>query len=573
MQTKTLRVEKIRHHLLPLVLVLGVCVLLFFRGIGDTAFYDKQEAREALVIWEIHNSGNWILPLRNGEEIPAKPPFYHWLGAMLSSVVGRVDELSARLPSALLGTLGVLVTYAVGAVLWGRGAGLVAALVLSTSFEWRAAREARVDMALTFVLLCSFIFFFYLYKTGGGRTKAIILGIFLGLATLAKGPLGFVLPSFTFLTFLCWKRNLTFLKQLKPITVISSCAAVAGSWYLLALWQGGREFLFLVIKENFGTVIGADAGHPHPFWSYVPYLFLGTAPWSLFFPSLAIFLYAEREKLAEQELLYFAIWALTVVIFFSLFSQKRAVYILSAYPSISLLFGAWWYRLTSESARAGFLTRLAGYFNAGSFVVLSALLIFQYTSQTPLSYLASGLGPKDKADLAHVAGLLMQHQTIVLIWAGICGIGGILSILAVRKQAWGRFICCAGALMVVSLTSVRTLSMDLAREYSFKPFMLKVVDIVKDAPLFFYNSEDYSVMFYAGRHIHRLDAQAQSPCYLLIWQNEWESIEQNAGSAVVLLRSESTDRQIPKRGHLLLVDVKNAEALPLAYTAAHRIET
>jgi len=149
---------------------------------------------------------------------------------------------------------------------------------------------------------------------------------------------------------------------------------------------------------------------------------------------MAIFLYGERKKLAEQELLYFAVWALTVIIFFSLFSQKRAVYILSAYPSIALLFGAWWYRLTSESAHAGFLTRLAGYFNAGSFVVLSALLIFQYTSQTPLSYLASGLRPKDKADLAHVAGLLMQHQTIVLIRAGICGIG--YSILAVRKQAW-----------------------------------------------------------------------------------------------------------------------------------------
>ena len=113
----------------------------------------------------------------------------------------------------------------------------------------------------------------------------------------------------------------------------------------------------------------------------------------------------------------------------------------------------------------------------------------------------------------------------------------------------------------------------MGRSPIFKPFMLKVVDIVKDAPLFFYNSEDYSVMFYAGRHIHRLDAQAQSPYYLLIWQDEWESIEQNAGSAVVLLRSKSTDRQIPKRGHLLLVDVKNAEALPLAYSAGHRIET
>ncbi len=57
---------------------------MFFRGIGETEFYDKQEAREALVIWEIHNSGNWILPLRNEEEIPAKPPFYHWLGAVVA---------------------------------------------------------------------------------------------------------------------------------------------------------------------------------------------------------------------------------------------------------------------------------------------------------------------------------------------------------------------------------------------------------------------------------------------------------------------------------------------------------
>lgn len=573
MQTGPLRAKNFTYHLFPVSLILGICFLLFFRGIGETEFYDKQEAREALVIWEIHNSGNWILPLRNEEEIPAKPPFYHWLGAVVALVLNRVDEFTARLPSALLGTLGVLLTYGVGAVLWGRGAGLVAALVLSTSFEWRAAREARVDMALTFVLLCSFVFFYYQYKNGGGRPKAIVLGIFLGLATLAKGPLGFVLPSFTFLTFLCWKRDWAFLKRLNPILVVLTCAVVAGLWYFLALSQGGREFLFMVIKENFGSVIGADAGHPHPFWWYVPSLFLGTAPWSFFLPSLAIFLYRERKELAEQELLYFAVWALTVVIFFSLFSQKRTVYILSAYPAIALLFGAWWQRLTSESTQPGFLTRLGGYLNAGSFVVLSALLIFQSANQAPLSYLASGLGPKDKTDLAHVAGLLLQHRTIVLMWAGVCALGGIIGIVSVKRAAWERLAWCVGLLMIASLTSVRTLSMDLAREYSFKPFMLKVVGTVKHAPLFFYNSEDYSVMFYAGRHIHRLNAEATAPCYILVWQNEWEGIEQKPGSAVVLLTSESTDRQIPKRGHLLLVAIPNPEVFPLAKTASKNLNS
>jgi len=77
MQTKQARAISLAYHLFPVSLILGICLLLFFRGIGETEFYDKQEAREALVIWEIHNSGNWILPLRNEEEIPAKPPFYH----------------------------------------------------------------------------------------------------------------------------------------------------------------------------------------------------------------------------------------------------------------------------------------------------------------------------------------------------------------------------------------------------------------------------------------------------------------------------------------------------------------
>ena len=154
------------------------------------------------------------------------------------------------------------------------------------------------------------------------------------------------------------------------------------------------------------------------------------------------------------------------------------------------------------------------------------------------------------------------------MWAGVCALGGIIGIVSVKRAAWERLAWCAGLLMIASLTSVRTLSMDLAREYSFKPFMLKVVGTVKHAPLFFYNSEDYSVMFYAGRHIHRLNAEATAPCYILVWQNEWEGIEQKPGSAVVLLTSESTDRQIPKRGHLLLVAIPNPEVFPLAKTAS-----
>ena len=187
MPTEESTARRIGVWLCDLALILAVCLLLFFHDIGSTPFYDKQEAREALVIWEINHSGNWVLPIRNGEEIPAKPPFYHWLGAVAASVIGRVDELTVRLPSAVLGTAGVILTYAAGVFLWGRSAGLIAALVLSTSFEWLAARQARVDMALTFVLM--FISFFPLSvpqwrrPNQGGHPWCLV-----GYGDTGKGP-------------------------------------------------------------------------------------------------------------------------------------------------------------------------------------------------------------------------------------------------------------------------------------------------------------------------------------------------------------------------------------------------
>src|SRR5262245_3721949 len=120
------------------LLLVVICTVLFFQS-PDPPFYDKQEAREALVVWEIIHSGSWILPLRNGVEIPSKPPLYHWLAALIAKFTHQLDEFTVRFPSALLGTLGVLLTYLTGAILWGRNAGLVAALILSTSIEWRQA--------------------------------------------------------------------------------------------------------------------------------------------------------------------------------------------------------------------------------------------------------------------------------------------------------------------------------------------------------------------------------------------------------------------------------------------------
>ena len=50
------------------------------------------------------------------------------------------------------------------------------------------------------------------------------------------------------------------------------------------------------------------------------------APWSLFFPALAIFLFRQRRRLAGLELLYPLIWFGTVFVVLSIALGKRTFY-------------------------------------------------------------------------------------------------------------------------------------------------------------------------------------------------------------------------------------------------------
>ena len=554
--------DKIGYRLFDLILILSACFVLYFWDLGQAPFFDKQEPREALVVWEINHSGNWILPMRNGNEIPSKPPLYHWLAALVSQAVNELDEFTVRFPSAFLGAAGVLLIYFAGASVWGRSAGLVSAMVLATSFEWRqAAKAARVDMTLTFVMLCAFLYFAYLYRSGGGRMKSLVLGIFLGLAALAKGPLGVVVPGFAYLVFLWLRRDLAFVKKLHPFVLLGTCGVVAGSWYGLALLQGGRGFLTVVIKENFSTVVGGEAGHPHPFFWYLLAFFQNAAPWSLFTIPVAIWLYRSRRQLDQEGLLYFVVWFSTVLVFFSAFTQKRSVYILPLYPAFALLVGVWCQKLADATASfARFLAKPVAYLNAAVFLLFSVALLLQVAPGL-VKLVSSELYPKDQAQFLIVGDLLSEQRSAVFLWAVLGALGGLLLVVFSRKDAWQAYFACAAALMVMSLLFVQRFDTDLARRYSFKQFTEHVLSTVKDKPLYFYRSGDFGVTFYANRRVPIYTnsfSGEHSPFYLLCWENDWKRIRNTSG-VTLEYASENIDRQIPQRGRLYLVEVNGPD--------------
>ena len=134
----------------------------------------------------------------------------------------------------------------------GATVGLLPAFVMLTCFEvHRAGFTCRVDMVLTaFIVLAIIRFYSWYEKDMRGIPWLAIL--FMGCATLTKGPVGIILPCLVAGVFL-WIRKGHFWKLVLRFIGIALLACVLPAiWYVLAYNEGKQEFLDLMMEENFG---------------------------------------------------------------------------------------------------------------------------------------------------------------------------------------------------------------------------------------------------------------------------------------------------------------------------------
>ena len=523
-------------QLRSIFLLLALCFLLFFWGLGDIPFYSRGESREGLVVLEMYTTGNWILPLVNGEYIPFKPPLFHWVGVVIASLLGYVSEFIIRFPSALFGLLGVALTYAAGRRLWGEQCGFIAAIVLATSPEWwRAATIAQVDMTLTFFILAALLQFLFVYQERrSGIGESMALALLLGLATLAKGPVGVVLPSLVILGFLWLQRDLAFIKGLHLFAGVVFFLLAAGSWYALAGLQAGTAvFTKQIVEESLFTAVGTY-GHFQPPYYFIPVLFLNMLPWSLFFPSLALFLYAERYRLEKEKWFYLLVWFLTVLLFFSLARGKRGIYILPLYPAAALIFGAWWQKLEKGEGTSLWLIRLVGYSIAGCCLLASGILLMHVWGRDVLD-LFSLFGSTGKlANLSNNLQALISPSLWVWVCVTLFSMAAVSLIWALARKKWNWvFVSLTVIAVALTLAAKHTYYRSVASERTLKPFMVRVTQRVDPTiSLFFYHSFDFGSIFYSGRHISSFQTNSgplERPFFLLMWEEDWKRLAGRKG--------------------------------------------
>lgn len=324
-----------------LVLFVGL-VILWIPWLGESLFYSKGEPREAIVAMSMLQSGDWILPVSCGTDIPFKPPFLAWLIAVFAKVFngGEVNEFVSRLPSALAAIALVMGSYRWARRVRGDRFAVCMALILATSVEfYRAAAACRVDMVLT---ACMVGAMYVLYNINANRGhdnfwRYLAATLLLTCAVLTKGPVGALLPCFVMGIYFLFSGE-RFLGTLGRMLALSLAACVIPAvWYYYAWQEGGSGFLSLVWEENFQRLTGTMPyeSHVKPFWYNFVTVIIGMLPWTL----LAVMAVGAFRHLMSQPLKPAGRLALTVIVtvtvFYCIPASKRSVYLLPIYPFLA----------------------------------------------------------------------------------------------------------------------------------------------------------------------------------------------------------------------------------------------
>ncbi|WP_375510264.1 ArnT family glycosyltransferase [uncultured Nostoc sp.] len=330
--TKRTVIFREKEWLFSLVVISLVLWLIF---LGNSALRDWDEGTYALVAREIYRTGKWLYPTIQGEPFLLKPPLMQWLIAWCYHL-GGVQELTTRLPGAVLTALGVPLLYLVGRLAFNQSLpALFAALVYLTMLPVvRHGRLAMLDgMTISFFLLLLFC----LLKARQNRKYAVGMGFCLGLIILTKGMIVLLLGAIACL-FLLADRQLALLKSPYLWVGILLGNAPAIAWYT-AQWQHyGNTFLEVHFQaQAFDRLLQPVEGNSGPVWYYLLEILKYGFPWLLFLPGGLYLAGKNRHNTWGYLVLLGTIIYLGTI---SFMRTKLPWYIMPVYPFLALAIGA-----------------------------------------------------------------------------------------------------------------------------------------------------------------------------------------------------------------------------------------
>jgi len=173
-------------------ILFALFTIVYIKGLFNLV-YGIDAKIYASISRDIAETGTWMEIYHKGGDYLDKPPLLFWLSAISYKIFG-FSPFAYKLPSFLFTLLGVFSTYKLGELLYNKTVGKLASFFYYSCFVIVIInQDVRTDTILTGIVVFSI---WQLIKYLKHKTiSSFILGfVGIGLAMLAKGPLGLMIP-------------------------------------------------------------------------------------------------------------------------------------------------------------------------------------------------------------------------------------------------------------------------------------------------------------------------------------------------------------------------------------------
>ncbi|MFN0174203.1 MAG: ArnT family glycosyltransferase [Saprospiraceae bacterium] len=300
-------------------LALGLAAV-YIRGLFLDVM-DVDASQYASISMEMLQNGNWLQVQHRGVDYLDKPPLLFWLSSASFAVFG-LSNWAYKLPSFLVAFMGVWATYRFTLLFYGQKTARHAAFVLASCMGLMViCNDVRTDTILLGFSACAVwqLAEYLEFK----RWRNLLAGFFfIGLAMLAKGPIGLVMPAFAVGTHLLVRRDWRSIFRWQWLLglAVTALVLVPMCW---GLWQqfdlhpeklvneryGVSGLRFFFWEQSFGRITGENVWKNDTSGFYFMHVYLWAfLPWCLLLPGALVRTFRKFQtfgKLGNQE--YYAL--------------------------------------------------------------------------------------------------------------------------------------------------------------------------------------------------------------------------------------------------------------------------
>jgi 4-amino-4-deoxy-L-arabinose transferase-like glycosyltransferase len=329
-----------RREILALAfLLVGSALTLSFR-LGQTKPTVAAELRCWKTVSEMTQTGEWLVPHRDGKPALNKPPLFYWAGAAISVLAGGASYATLRAPSVIAALALFLLTYVWGRSIGGPKMALVSAGVMAVSLKfYDLGRDGTFEMMLALFTNAALFTFDRMYWLGR-RSLAPLLSLLFIAAFLTKASPALLIVGLPIVVFLVFRREIRRALTL-PValwTIVALALSLVWFGVMVIRVPGAWQRFFSEAALPMGIEgTSHTAEHFHPFFYFFSRFVAIFAVGSLLLP-LVLWRGWQTRFWRDDPRLRFCGWIVTsLLVAFSCFPQKQQHYLLPLLPAYAIL--------------------------------------------------------------------------------------------------------------------------------------------------------------------------------------------------------------------------------------------